>query len=190
MCTDKKSLRKRYLAERAALPVEEKQAIDSGIAQNILQSELYARADCIFCYVSTAEEIDTRMVLEDAFVSGKTVCVPLCGKGGSMSARKITAISDLQAGHYGILEPSGTAEEIAPETIDLILAPALSCDREGYRLGYGGGYYDRFLSRTKAVCAALCASQRMRESLPHEAFDRRCHYIITEREVLRTDEPR
>ena len=57
-------------------------------------------------------------------------------------------------------------------------------------MGMGGGYYDRFLSRTNAVCAALCASQRMSAALPHEAFDRCCQYIITEREVLRTDESR
>ncbi len=131
MCTDKKTLRGRYLAERASLSAEEKQAIDRGIAQNILQSEFYQQADCIFCYVSTAEEIDTRTVLENALASGRTVCVPLCGKGGSMTARKITALSELQTGHYGILEPSDTAPEIAPENIDLILAPALSCDRKG-----------------------------------------------------------
>ena len=122
MCTDKKTLRGRYLAERASLSAEEKQAIDRGIAQNILQSEFYQQADCIFCYVSTAEEIDTRTVLENALASGRTVCVPLCGKGGSMTARKITALSELQTGHYGILEPSDTAPEIAPENIDLILA--------------------------------------------------------------------
>ena len=190
MRTDKKALRKRYLAERAALSAAQKQGIDRAITENVLQSALYRDAKCVFCYVSTAEEIDTRAILEAALRDGKTVCVPLCGKGGSMSARKIIAFSDLQSGHYGILEPSDTAEEIAPEAIDLILAPALSCDREGYRLGYGGGYYDRFLGRTNAVCAALCASQRMSETLPHEAFDRRCHYIITEREVLRTDESR
>ncbi len=188
MCTDKKALRKRYLAERAALPPEEKRGIDRGITRNILQSDFYQQADCIFCYVSTAEEIDTRAILEAALRDGKTVCVPLCGKGGSMSARKITALADLKAGHYGILEPLDTAEEIVPEDIDLILAPALACDRMGYRLGYGGGYYDRFLGRTHAVCAALCASVRVRENLPHEAFDRRCHSIITEREVLHTDE--
>ena len=188
MCTDKKSLRKRYLAARAALAPAEKQRIDCGITENILQSTLYARADCIFCYVSTAEEIDTRAILETALRDGKTVCVPLCGKGGSMSARKITALSDLRTGHYGILEPSDTAEELAPENIDLILAPALSCDRSGYRLGYGGGYYDRFLAKTHAACAALCASARLADALPHEDFDRRCDYIITEREVLHPHE--
>ena len=190
MCTDKKALRKRYLAARAALLPDEKREIDRGITENVRNSALYRDAACIFCYVSTAEEIDTRTILEAALRDGKTVCVPLCGKGGSMTARKITALSELQTGHYGILEPSDTAPEIAPENIDLILAPALSCDRKGYRLGYGGGYYDRFLSRTNAVCAALCASRRMSAALPHEAFDRRCHYIITEREVLRTDESR
>ena len=103
MCTDKKTLRGAIFAERASLSAEEKQAIDRGIAQNILQSEFYQQADCIFCYVSTAEEIDTRTVLENALASGRTVCVPLCGKGGSMTARKITALSELQTGHYGIL---------------------------------------------------------------------------------------
>ena len=116
MCTDKKTLRGRYLAERASLSAAEKQAIDRAIAQNILQSEFYQQAECIFCYVSTAEEIDTRMVLENALASGRTVCVPLCGKDGSMTARKITALSELRTGHYGILEPSDTAPEIAPRT--------------------------------------------------------------------------
>lgn len=181
-------LRKRYLAERTALSAGQKQGIDRAITENVLQSALYRDAACVFCYVSTAEEIDTRAILEAALRDGKTVCVPLCGKGGSMSARKITALSDLQAGHYGILEPSDTAQEIAPTAVDLILAPALACDREGYRLGYGGGYYDRFLARTSAVCAALCAETRLVNALPAEPFDRRCGYIFTEGRILHTDE--
>ena len=83
---------------------------------------------------------------------------------------------------------SDTAPEIAPENIDLILAPALSCDRNGYRLGYGGGYYDRFLARTRAVAAALCAESRLTDELPREPFDLPCNYIITERQVLHTNE--
>ena len=188
--TEKQQLRRYYREARRTLSSDEKRFIDCKISDNLLKSDLYRDAACIFCYVSTSDEIGTAAILEQALTDGKTLCVPLCGKGGSMTARKITALSELQAGHYGILEPSNTAPEIAPENIDLILAPALSCDRKGYRLGYGGGYYDRFLSRTNAVCAALCASQRMSAALPHEAFDRCCHYIITEREVLRTDESR
>ena len=188
MCTDKKALRKRYLAERTALSAAQKQGIDRAITENVLKSALYRDAKCVFCYVSTAEEIDTRAILDAALRDGKTVCVPLCGRGGSMSARKITALSDLQAGHYGILEPSDTAQEIAPEDINLVLAPALACDTRGYRLGYGGGYYDRFLTRTSAVCAALCAETRLTDALPAEPFDRRCGYIFTEGRILHTDE--
>ena len=187
MCTDKKTLRGRYLAERASLSAEEKQAIDRGIAQNSLQSEFYQQADCIFCYVSTAEEIDTRTVLENALASGRTVCVPLCGKGGSMTARKITALSELRTGHYGILEPSDTAPEIAPENIDLILAPALSCDRKGYRLGYGGGYYDRFLaafgargSGRRPLLVGLCYAFQVVDALPSQDWDRPVDCLCTE----------
>ena len=82
-------------------------------------------------------------------------------QGRQHDREKITALSELQTGHYGIMEPSDTVPQIL-ENIDLILAPALSCDRKGYRLGYGGAYYDRFLSRTNAVCAALATrTQRM-----------------------------
>ena len=85
-------------------------------------------------------------------------------------------------------EPDASAEEIVPAQIDLVIAPALACDRQGFRLGYGGGFYDRFLSRTDAACMALCAESRLVECLPREPFDRRCQFIITERRVLCTDE--
>ena len=188
--TEKQQLRRCYREARRTLSSEEKRFIDCKISDNLLKSDLYRDAACIFCYVSTSDEIGTAAILEQALTDGKTLCVPLCGRAGEMSARRILSLDELKSGAYGIPEPSSGAPEIPPDEISLVIVPALSCDRKGYRLGYGGGYYDRFLSRTNAVCAALCASRRMSAALPHEAFDRCCHYIITEREVLRTDESR
>ena len=186
--TEKQQLLRCYREARRTLSSDEKRFIDCKISDNLLKSDLYRDAACIFCYVSTSEEIGTAAILEQALTDGKTLCVPLCGRAGEMSARRILSLDELKSGAYGIPEPSSGAPEIPPDEISLVIVPALSCDRKGYRLGYGGGYYDRFLSRTSAVCAALCASRRMSAALPHEAFDRRCHYIITEREVLHTDE--
>ena len=97
-------------------------------------------------------------------------------------------LDELKSGTKGIPEPSSGAPEIPPDGISLVIVPALSCDRNGYRLGYGGGYYDRFLARTRAVAAALCAESRLTDELPREPFDLPCNYIITERQVLHTNE--
>ncbi|WP_125114736.1 5-formyltetrahydrofolate cyclo-ligase [Agathobaculum sp. Marseille-P7918] len=188
MSQDKKTLRQRMLAQRAAQSAADKQTIDGEITRRVLESEAFRRAACVFAYVSTPQEIDTRALLRAALDAGKTVCVPLCGAAGEMTARRITSLDELYPGAYGIDEPDGSAPEIQPGQIDLVVAPALACDRSGYRLGYGGGYYDRFLSRTPAVCMALCAEARLVEQLPHTALDQKCQWIVTERQVLRTDE--
>lgn len=186
--TDKQQLRRYYREARRALSADEKQVIDRGITANLLKSNLYRDAACIFCYVSTKDEIDTTAILEQSLADGKTLCVPLCGRAGEMSARRIRSLNELQSGAYGILEPRSDAPEIAPDSISLVIVPALSCDRDGYRLGYGGGYYDRFLARAHAVTAALCAESRLTDKLPREPFDLPCNYIITERQVLHTNE--
>lgn len=188
MSNDKTTLRRQFLSERAAQGAAEKQSIDRRIAGHVLESESYRRAGCIFAYVSTPQEIDTRALLRAALAAGKTVCVPLCGAAGEMTARQIRSLDALRPGAYGIDEPDASAREIPPEAIDLVLVPALACDRQGYRLGYGGGYYDRFLCRTGADRMALCAEQRLVQSLPHTALDQKCRWIVTERQVLRTDE--
>lgn len=180
----KEELRRRFLAQRAALSAAEKQEIDRGITAHVLESTLFAQAACVFCYVSTPEEIDTRRILQAVLDAGKTLCVPRCVSKGEMVAHRIDSLDALHSGRYGILEPAADAPEIAPAQIDLILAPALACDRQGYRLGYGGGFYDRFLSRSGAACAALCAQERLLDRLPHTALDQRCGWIFTERQVL------
>lgn len=187
--SDKSELRRFYRAARKALSADEKQEINAGIAENVLKSDWYRVSGCIFCYVSTPDEIGTFPILRQALADGRTLCVPLCGAKGEMTARRISSLDELQSGAYGILEPSDSAPVVAPEDISLVIVPALACDRDGCRLGYGGGYYDRFLARTNAaVTAALCAESRLTDRLPRGPFDLPCHYIITERQVLHTNE--
>lgn len=188
MSPDKTQLRRRFRAQRAALDPAEKQRIDQEICARVLASSLFQNARCIFFYVSTPQEIDTRALLRAAIGAGKTVCVPRCGAAGQMTAHRIASLDALRPGAFGIEEPDAAAPVVAPGQVDLVLAPALACDRRGYRLGYGGGYYDRFLAQTDAACAALCADARLVDRLPQEPFDRRCGWIFTERQVLRTDE--
>ncbi len=119
MCTEKKPLRRCYREARASLSADEKQSIDRDIADNILQSDLYHHADCIFCYVSTARRLKPA-ILEQALTDGKTLCVPLCGRAGEMSARNIPSL-ELKSGAYGIPEPSSGAPEIPPDGISLVI---------------------------------------------------------------------
>lgn len=188
MPADKKTLRAQLLALRAKLPAAHKAKLDRAVTARVLQSAAYQAAETLFLYVATAQEIDTRDILLDALACGKTVCVPLCGARGEMTARRISAWNELRPGAYGILEPVQTAQIIAPEQITFAVVPALACDPAGHRIGYGGGYYDRYLPRTHAVCAALCTEARLLDDLPYEPHDFCCQLVITERRVLRTDE--
>ena len=185
---NKPELRRFFLKQRMEQPRAEKAAADRSISERLLASTVFARAQCVFCYVSTPDEIDTHGILRQALAEGKNVCVPRCLRAGEMRAYHIASLDSLRTGRFGILEPDASAREVPPERIDLIVAPALACDRAGYRQGYGGGYYDRFMIRTPAIRAALCAEGRLLERLPRTAFDQRCGWIFTERRVLHTDE--
>ncbi len=184
----KKELRSQLLRRRAALGREEKSQIDASAAEAVLQSEAYRSAAVLFIYVSTPEEIDTKTIILNALSAEKTVCVPLCGARGQMTARKITSLDELRPGAYGIWEPDEQTPCVRPEEIHLAIIPALACDRMGFRLGYGGGYYDRYLAQCPAVRAALCAEKNLLDKLPVEEHDLPCDYIFTERRVVRADE--
>lgn len=184
MRSDKRALRQEMQEQRRALSPEEKRMIDEGIFQNVISLESYQRAKTVFLYCSTAEEIDTLALMEDAWRAGKRVCVPLCTGGrGIMEARQIGSREDLVPGKFDIPEPVRTAPLVAPEEIDFCAVPCLAADPTGNRLGYGGGFYDRFLAKTAADTAILCAESRFLDALPAEGHDRLCDRIVTERRV-------
>ena len=181
---DKSALRRALLRQRRETDPAERRAIDRAITERVLQSEPYRHSRTLFVYYSVAEEIDTHAILSDALNSGKRVCLPKCLPGGVMQPRYITSEEDLTEESYGIPEPGAHCPAAELTDIDLCLIPALACTAQGFRLGYGGGFYDRFLPRTPAYRMVLCAHARVLPQLPAEPHDVRCSCIVTEHEVM------
>lgn len=153
---------------------------DAAICQGVLCSGPYQSARTVFCYVGTDREIDTMPIIRAALQEGRTVAVPLCTAPGVMEARQITGVGDLVTGKYGILAPRAACPVLEPEEIGVAVVPCCTGNGRGERLGYGGGYYDRYLPRTRCPTLLLCRSRLLREDIPMEEHDIRMDYLATE----------
>lgn len=152
----------------------------------VLQLPEYQAANTIFCFVGSGAEFDTRLILQHALDEGKRVAVPLCVGRNLMEARQIHSLKELTGvGSFGIPEPSGKAPLVRPEEIDFAVIPCLACDRRGFRLGHGGGFYDRYLEDAQFAMALLCRSDRVLDRLPADAWDVPVNLVVTDQEVIR-----
>ncbi|HML47949.1 MAG TPA: 5-formyltetrahydrofolate cyclo-ligase, partial [Clostridia bacterium] len=148
------------------------------IARQILRSERWLAARTVFCYVSIGSEVDTRFLLDAALAAGKRLLAPRCRPDRFMDACALDAVAGLCPGRYGIPEPPKDAPPTEPEEIDLALVPGLAFDRSGGRIGYGCGYYDRFLAQCPAYRVGLCFPGQVRADLPPAApWDQRMHAL-------------
>ena len=138
-------------------------------------------AGTLLLFFGVGGEPDTVPVIEALLARGKTVALPKCLPGRRMEARRIGNLSGLQPGAYGIPEPGPDCPVIPRDNLDLILVPNLCCDRAGYRLGHGGGYYDRYLAGYAGFTVALCPEDRMRDRLPRDRFDLPVGLVISRR---------
>lgn len=184
---EKQRLREERLAAREALSEQERSVLDNRITQKLLATSEYAEATTVLTYVSVSSEVSTRMFIECALRDGKTVAVPRCLPGHCLEFVAIASLEQLVAAPFNLLEP---AKELPALTEDqknnsICIVPALLVDAKGYRLGYGAGFYDRFLSTYpgKKICLAYQQSLS-RTTLPHTAFDVAVDVVITESEVL------
>ena len=177
----KKKLREKIRAQIRTFSPEEKARSDARIFRAVQSLPLYQRAKVIFVYVSLDWEIDTRALIQDALLGGKTVAVPKCLPGGRMEVYRLDDFHQLKAQTLGILEPEEGEDKIAEERLELALIPCLSCTKDGIRLGQGGGYYDRFLAGKKRLFKlALCRESLLSKNLPCEAHDIRMDAVLTE----------
>lgn len=129
-------------------------------------------------YVAARGELSLEPLLVEILASGRALCLPRCEEAGRMSARRVTALSQLVPGAYGLLEPGEGCPETVPEEIDVVLVPGTAFDARGGRIGQGGGYYDRFLPRTHAYRIGVCHDFALLGSVPVLAHDQRMDAVV------------
>lgn len=158
----------------------------AAVASRVLAHERYRRAHNILAYYAYGDELCVQDICETACLQGKKVFYPVTdGRGGMVAATDAGSESRLEQDRYGIIEPQLPYSQICiPENLDMILVPGLAFDAQGHRLGWGGGYYDRFLPLCqKAFFMAVAFEEQMMPEILTEAWDMRMHAIITDANV-------
>ncbi|MBR6790278.1 MAG: 5-formyltetrahydrofolate cyclo-ligase [Oscillospiraceae bacterium] len=183
----KRELRAGFKEARRAMKPEEQADKDCRILERLLQLPEYREAELVLTYVSTAIEVDTRALIERALADGKRVAVPRCTPGKiDMKFYLIGSLDELEPGAFGVLEPNPEkCRELRRYDKSVCVLPGLGFDLQGYRLGYGKGYYDRFLSRYPGKNVGVCYNICLKALLPHGRYDKMVDVLVTEKFVKR-----
>lgn len=181
----KKELRARYRRYRGECHPELKRELDKRLTERFLDLDEYKSCNTLFAYISRGIECDTSGIITRAFADGKLVAVPKCReKSNEMDFYYIKSYDDLRSGRYGIMEPDPKLCRLVTDfSQGLCLVPGLCYDLQGYRLGFGGGYYDRFLTGFKGITAGICYSKCIVSELPRGPFDKAADILVTEKFV-------
>lgn len=167
---DKKTLRKEIRQKKQKMTCQEIRERSEKLTALFLQSDYYRNARTVYGYLPYNQEVRTEPLLQQALKDGKRVAVPKC-YGDEMRFIYLTDLSQVAPGYAGIPEPI-LDEPVAREEDALVLMPGVAFTKAGDRIGYGGGFYDRFLSQEPAhPTVALCYDFQVVESLPTEEFD-------------------
>ena len=184
----KTELRQKYRSLRQTMPQEIKEQKDAAIATQVRRLWQYQRNNILLIYVSTSIEVDTFRIIRQALEDGKRVAVPRCVPDTrNMEFYYIDSTDELAPGMFSVLEPAANPDRLYKECDGgLCIVPAFSYDWRGFRLGYGKGYYDRFLSKFEGNIVGICYSECVQRSLPHGRFDRPVELLVTESYLRRT----
>lgn len=178
---DKKEARSYFLSLRKSISDDSRFLLDSAIFSNAAIIPQYLQAKTILCYYPIRREPNIIPLVRHAQELGKTVCFPISHVNERrLSFHAISDLSELTMGAYGIPEPPSELPEITDFSDSLCLVPALAFDKSGLRLGYGGGYYDRFLFEFKGFSMGLAYSGFFVDTLPADPHDAKVDIIITE----------
>lgn len=163
----KAELRKQVLHEMKALSQEKKQAMDRALTERLLQHPFYQEAKVIASYLSFPHEFQTQELIEQALKDGKKVLIPKTYPKGRMDF-VVYDSQQLVKTSFGLLEPQGDLEVVDASQIDLIHVPGLAFTTKGYRIGYGGGYYDRYLEQFTGHTLSTVYHYQVQDFIPEK----------------------
>jgi 5-formyltetrahydrofolate cyclo-ligase len=181
---EKGEIRKRILKLRNAIPLETIAAKSSEIVRRLMELREIRESSTLMVYLSFGSEVLTDDLIRWGWAEGKRIVVPLCRpESREMTPCLIGGFDELETGHYGIREPNAERHKV--------LVPAVAFDRRGYRVGYGGGYYDRFLPKVPraATIGAVFACQIVTE-VPIDRYDVQMERIVTEEGIITPENER
>ncbi len=182
---EKAWLRKTLLQRRASLPPKERKEKGEKIGDNFFSLPFYKKSKTIMFYLSLPTEVPTDEMIEKAFWEGKRITVP-CIKEGNILPSLLTSLSQTEVGRFGIREPK-KKKFISPEELDLVVVPGCGFDLKGHRIGFGKGFYDRFLSELKESfpLVALAFEIQIVKEIPSDKWDVQMDYIVTEKRIIK-----
>ena len=183
----KAAIRERLLSERRAVEDAVRDAWSAAIVDRLEGLPVWREADVVHTYVGAIEgEVATRDLVRRALADGKrVVCPRVRWRPPRLESWAIGSLDDLVESRRGLWEPdTSKAEPVTAGELDVVIVPGLAFDRRGWRIGFGAGLYDRFLSAVEAPRVALAFSLQLQESLPVEPHDEPVDWIVTEGETI------
>lgn len=185
---DKKQIREDMISKLIHIDDNQREQVENYMRKILFQSSLWEQAATIGITYSQQFEWDTTKIIDQGFIDQKRIALPKCNpKNHTMNFYKIDNIRQLKAGYANLLEPNPkNTVLIQDHEIDLLIVPGVVFNHAGYRIGYGGGFYDRFLSHYKGVSISLAAEFQIVNQVPIFEYDLPVQFIITEKRIMKT----
>lgn len=180
----KAELRKNLLFARKR--IVKKSSKDNAILNTLITMKEYKEAKQVLLYMALDDEISVDALIDLARINGKSIAAPYCvDSNGNMEFYYINTFDDLKIGSFGVREPDiEKCKRVTDYKNSIIIVPGIAFDTNGYRLGYGKGYYDRFLQNHSLISIGLCYNSFVKNQLPIDKYDKSVDYIITESRLI------
>ncbi|TGA99610.1 5-formyltetrahydrofolate cyclo-ligase [Sporolactobacillus shoreae] len=186
MNQEKQVMRNRILHDLRTMDEHHFKKKCTRIRDRLFNEALWVQSRCVALTFSVGREVETAAIISRAWAEGKTVTVPKCNSSDkSLTFYRIKSFTQLESGYYGLTEPKPSeTTPVSDNEPDLAIVPGVVYDHKGYRIGYGGGYYDRFLAHFKGKTISLLLEAQLAESVPVETHDIPIDVLITEQRTI------